>query len=99
MSDQLSTVAKTLRVLEAFSYSEPILGVSELARKLDMGKSSVHRALSTLLEHGYHNTSIQSNGTGMAARKDDLSSGVVKIEPGTNTYGNYIEPRTSAISL
>lgn len=53
MSDQLSTVAKTLRVLEAFSYAEPVLGVSELARKLDMGKSSVHRALSTLLEHGY----------------------------------------------
>jgi DNA-binding IclR family transcriptional regulator len=50
---QLSTVAKTLRVLEAFSYAEPVLGVSELARKLDMGKSSVHRALSTLLEHGY----------------------------------------------
>jgi IclR family transcriptional regulator, KDG regulon repressor len=53
MSDQLSTVAKTLRVLEAFSYAEPVLGVSELARKLGMGKSSVHRALSTLLEHGY----------------------------------------------
>lgn len=53
MTDQLSTVAKTLRVLEAFSYAEPILGVSELARKLGMGKSSVHRALSTLLAHGY----------------------------------------------
>jgi DNA-binding IclR family transcriptional regulator len=53
LSDQLSTVAKTLRVLEAFSYAEPVLGVSELARKLGMGKSSVHRALSTLLEHGY----------------------------------------------
>ena len=53
MPDQLSTVAKTLRVLEAFSYAEPVLGVSEIARKLGMGKSSVHRALSTLLEHGY----------------------------------------------
>ncbi|MGI9053977.1 MAG: IclR family transcriptional regulator [Ilumatobacteraceae bacterium] len=53
MGDQLSTVTKTLRVLEAFSYAEPVLGVSELARKLDMGKSSVHRALSTLLERGY----------------------------------------------
>jgi IclR family transcriptional regulator, KDG regulon repressor len=51
--EQLSTVAKTLRVLEAFSFAEPVLGVSELARKLDMGKSTVHRALSTLLEHGY----------------------------------------------
>ncbi len=53
MGDQLSTVAKTLRVMEAFNYSEPVLGVSEIARKLGMGKSSVHRALSTLLEHGY----------------------------------------------
>ncbi len=53
MSEQLSTVAKTLRVLEAFSFAEPVLGVSELARKLGMGKSSVHRALSTLHEHGY----------------------------------------------
>ncbi len=53
MGDQLSTVTKTLRVLEAFSYAEPVLGVSELARKLEMGKSSVHRALSTLLERGY----------------------------------------------
>jgi IclR family transcriptional regulator, KDG regulon repressor len=53
LSDQLSTVVKTLRVLEAFSYAQPVLGVSELARKLDMGKSSVHRALATLHEHGY----------------------------------------------
>jgi DNA-binding IclR family transcriptional regulator len=53
VAEQLSTVVKTLKVLEAFSFAEPILGVSELARKLDMGKSTVHRALSTLLEHGY----------------------------------------------
>ena len=53
MSDQLTSVARTLRILEAFSYVEPVLGVSELARKLGMGKSSVHRALATLLEGGY----------------------------------------------
>jgi DNA-binding IclR family transcriptional regulator len=53
VTEQLSTVAKTLKVLEAFSFAEPVLGVSELARKLDMGKSTVHRALSTLLAHGY----------------------------------------------
>lgn len=53
MGEQLSTVTRTLQVLEAFSYAEPVLGVSELARRLGMGKSSVHRALSTLLERGY----------------------------------------------
>ncbi|MDO8363122.1 MAG: IclR family transcriptional regulator [Actinomycetota bacterium] len=51
--DQLSTVTKALQVLQAFSYEQPVLGVSELARKLNMGKSSVHRVLSTLAEQGF----------------------------------------------
>lgn len=51
--EQLSTVARALQVLQAFSYEQPVLGVSELARTLDMGKSSVHRILSTLAEQGF----------------------------------------------
>lgn len=51
--DQLTTVAKALHVLQAFSYDHPVLGVSELSRKLGMGKSSVHRILSTLAEQGF----------------------------------------------
>ena len=47
--DQLSTVTKALQVLQAFSYEHPVMGVSELGRKLAMGKSSVHRVLSTCL--------------------------------------------------
>jgi IclR family transcriptional regulator, KDG regulon repressor len=53
MSAQLATVNRTLRILEAFSYAEPVLGVSEIARKVGMGKSTVHRALTTLYESGY----------------------------------------------
>ena len=53
MSAQLATVNRTLRILEAFSYAEPVLGVSEIARKVGMGKSTVHRALTTLLDSGY----------------------------------------------
>ena len=30
--------------MSAFSYGEPVLGVSELARRLGMGKSTVHRS-------------------------------------------------------
>ncbi|MBK9971883.1 MAG: IclR family transcriptional regulator [Acidimicrobiaceae bacterium] len=51
--DQLSTVTKALQVLQAFSYEHPVMGVSELGRKLAMGKSSVHRVLSTLAEQGF----------------------------------------------
>jgi IclR family transcriptional regulator, KDG regulon repressor len=53
MSAPLATVNRTLRILEAFTYAEPVLGVSELARKVGMGKSTVHRALGTLKDSGY----------------------------------------------
>lgn len=49
----LSTVTKAIAVLGAFSYDEPVLGVSELSRRLGMGKSSVHRVLQTLLDVGF----------------------------------------------
>lgn len=49
MSGQtLSSVANAARVLKAFSSSDRELGVSELARRLGLGKSTVHRLLVTL---------------------------------------------------
>lgn len=48
----LTTVLKAVRVLRAFTYDEPVLGVSELARRLGYGKSTVHRILLTLAEEG-----------------------------------------------
>jgi DNA-binding IclR family transcriptional regulator len=49
----LSTVAKTLTLLQAFTFDEPVLGVSDLARRLGLGKSTVHRMLTTLLHEGF----------------------------------------------
>ena len=48
-----TTVRKAMAVLSAFSYSEPVLGVSELARRLGYGKSTVHRILSALRSEGF----------------------------------------------
>jgi DNA-binding IclR family transcriptional regulator len=48
-----TTVRKAMAVISAFSYAEPVLGVSELSRRLDIGKSTVHRILTTLLEDGF----------------------------------------------
>ncbi len=52
-SASLTTVTRTLRILEAFSYAEPVLGVSEVSRKVGVGKSTAHRAMVTLCETGY----------------------------------------------
>jgi IclR family KDG regulon transcriptional repressor len=48
-----STVHKAMAVVSAFSYEEPVLGVSELARRLGIGKSTVHRILATLAADGF----------------------------------------------
>ncbi len=48
-----SVLLNGLRVLESFSIAEPVLGVTEIARKLDLHKSSVSRILSTLEKAGY----------------------------------------------
>jgi DNA-binding IclR family transcriptional regulator len=53
VGDRLSSVDNALRILLAFSPEEPTLGVSELARRLGLGKSTVHRLLQTLLRQGF----------------------------------------------
>jgi DNA-binding IclR family transcriptional regulator len=50
---QLNTVTNTLRLLQLFSFDEPVLGVSELARRSGTGKSTVHRMLTTLVAEGF----------------------------------------------
>jgi len=46
----LSSVANAARLLKAFSDSEYEIGISNLARRLGLGKSTVHRLASTLVK-------------------------------------------------
>jgi IclR family KDG regulon transcriptional repressor len=48
----LSTVENALRILDAFSKQEPILGVMELSRRLKLSKSAVSRLVTTLCSRG-----------------------------------------------
>jgi len=48
----LSTVRNAARLLKVFRSREADLGVSELARRLGLGKSTVHRMLTTLAAEG-----------------------------------------------
>lgn len=49
---RLSSVANALRLVKAFSDEESEIGISDLARRLGLAKSTVHRLASTLLEEG-----------------------------------------------
>ena len=48
----LSTVRNAARLLKVFRSREADLGVSELSRRLGLGKSTVHRMLTTLVAEG-----------------------------------------------
>ena len=48
-----NTLVKGLQLLELLARSERALGVSDLAAKLALGKSNVHRLLQALVELGY----------------------------------------------
>lgn len=48
-----TSVGKALSVLEAFGSHGNLLGVTEVASRTGVSKSSAHRLLSVLVEHGY----------------------------------------------
>lgn len=52
-SPLIQSVTTALRVLQAFTHRERVLGVSELARRLGIGKSTAHRMLTTLAADGF----------------------------------------------
>ncbi|WP_214369881.1 IclR family transcriptional regulator [Pseudonocardia sp. H11422] len=58
----LSTVRNAARLLKAFLTREESLGVSELARRLGLGKSNVHRLLSTLVAEGLVEQDARTGG-------------------------------------
>ncbi|NNN18550.1 MAG: IclR family transcriptional regulator [Acidimicrobiaceae bacterium] len=49
----LGSVSKALDVLEAFSHEHSEMALGEIALKLNMGKSTVHKLLQTLLVRGF----------------------------------------------
>ncbi|MEO6625492.1 MAG: IclR family transcriptional regulator, partial [Burkholderiaceae bacterium] len=86
-----NTLVKGLQLLELLARSERPLGVSDLAAKLALGKSNVHRLLQALVELGY----VQKNeprgtyqaslklwevGTALASRMSVKTSALAAME-------------------
>src|SRR6201996_3170887 len=49
---RLSSVTAAIRVLKVFSEEEPEIGISNLAKRLKLAKSTAHRLATTLLAEG-----------------------------------------------
>ncbi|MFC3885137.1 IclR family transcriptional regulator [Bacillus songklensis] len=50
---RFTTLENALRVLDLFSLDEPELGISEIADKLGIANSTVHRLVTTLMSEGF----------------------------------------------
>jgi IclR family KDG regulon transcriptional repressor len=74
----LSSVVKTLRVLEAFSADRQELSTIELSRMLGMDKSSVSRIVVTLQHHGYLNRNNLNGRYRLGAKLIDLGNQVLR---------------------
>lgn len=55
----IQVIDRALDILEALAHSRNPLGISDLARKTDLSKTTVHRILHTLLERGYVEKSME----------------------------------------
>lgn len=57
---KVKSLAKAMAVLECFSNSEPELGVSDIARRLQLQKSTVHNIVSTFEQLGYLEQNVET---------------------------------------
>jgi len=57
----VKSLARAIKVLECFSIQQPELGVTEIAKMLNMQKSTVHNILSTFQKAGYVSQNPKTN--------------------------------------
>jgi len=52
-SKKINSVNMALEILNSFSVEKPVLGITELSKKLEVSKSTIHRLITTMLKQGY----------------------------------------------
>jgi len=93
MPNQLTTILKAMRVLEALGDEGP-LGVTELSRRLEMDKSIVSRVLSTLKSHSFVR-GLDSGKYDLGLRVFELGQMVIERLP----FRTMIIPHVEALAV
>lgn len=88
-SESLSTVRNAARLLKEFRSRESYLGVSELARRLGLGKSTVHRLLTTLATEGLIEQDPRTGGYRLGIVVFELGE-AVKVHLDLHTAGGPV---------
>lgn len=89
-TDTLGSVSKALDVLESFTYEQPEMALGEIAVKLGMGKSTVHKLLQTLLIRGFVAQDPVTRKYRLGLRNWQLGSLVTGFLDVRNIVGPYL---------
>lgn len=89
---------RALDILEALARARDHVGVSELAQRTSMSKSTVHRILSTLVERGYAEKTLEGRYTIGPKMFDTLSYHINSLELTTEAKP-YLAALKRALSL
>jgi DNA-binding IclR family transcriptional regulator len=84
------SVDKAIAILKEFSLAEPELGVSELARRLELTKSTVHRLLASLKAGDLVESDPQSHRYRLGSALVELGYNVVYSKPLLQTAIPYL---------
>lgn len=89
MSESIQSVERAARILEVLSDGDRRLGLTEIARRVGLGKSTTHRILSSLCGAGLARGDAKT-------RQYSLGYGLLKL---TASWLNGVEVRTAAIPV
>ncbi|WP_413377521.1 IclR family transcriptional regulator [Alkalihalobacillus sp. 1P02AB] len=91
MVEKRSSVHNALMILKSFSMDNPEMGVTELAEKMNLAKSTIHRILKTLASEGF----VYKNPT---TNKYSLGSTILALTNTVNNQMNIIHDATPVLN-
>ncbi len=97
----VQSVERALRILTLFSHRQPVLGISELSRLMDLPKGTVHGLTRTLVEHGFLKQDEQTRKYRLGLKIHELGivlSGTLELNQKAAGPCHQLSRRTSLLS-
>jgi DNA-binding IclR family transcriptional regulator len=78
MPEMIQSIARASSIMECIAESNNSISITELSKKVDLHKSTVHRILSTLIELGYVKQNPSNNQYEMTIKMFEIGTSAIK---------------------
>ncbi len=97
----VQSVERALKILTLFSHRQPVLGISDLSRMMDLPKGTVHGLTRTLVEHGFLKQDEQTRKYRLGLKIHELGiilSGTLELNQKAAGSCHQLSKRTGQLS-